>query len=131
MKLSRAFLSLIVAANLYVIISSGVILLISHFLSKSTSLFQYSSNVSLSSCLMLKNWARVWNTFLAGMNVFFNNFSNSDKSTSFSSLPHWPLMISCLALGPSAQITPLCGTLYAGSSVRCLGPSFRPGSDCM
>ena len=108
-----------------------MILLKSIFLSMSTSLFQYSSNISLSSCLMLKNWARLWNTFLAGMIVFLNNFSSSDWSTSISSLPHSPLMISCLALGPSAQITsPLCDTLYAGPSVRCLGPSFRPDSDC-
>ena len=77
---------------------SGIMLLNSHFLSISTSLFQYSSSVSLSSCWMLKNCARLWNKFLAGMNVFFNSFSSSGRSMSFSSLPHWPLSISCLAL---------------------------------
>ena len=104
-KLSRARLSLMVAANLYVIISCAVILFKSHFLSMSTNLFQYSSNVSLSSCLMLKNWALMWNTFLAGRKVFLNNFNNSGRLTSFNSRPHWPLMIACLAFGPNAQMT--------------------------
>ena len=45
MKLSQAFLSFIVAANWYVIISSAVILLNSHFLPISTSLFHYSSSI--------------------------------------------------------------------------------------
>ena len=55
MNLSRTVLSLMVAANFYGLISSGVILLNSDLLLISTSLFQYSSSVSFSTCFMLKN----------------------------------------------------------------------------
>ena len=89
MNLSRAFLSLIAAANLYVKISSGIFWLNSHFLLISSNLFQYSSSVSSSSGFTLKNYcALLWNTFRAGMNVFLNNFNSSCKLTSFSSMPH-------------------------------------------
>ena len=37
------------------------------------------------------------------MNVFLNSFSNSGKLTSFNSLPHWRLIISCFAFEPKAQ----------------------------
>ena len=105
MNLSRARLSLIVAANLYVMISSAVMFPKSHFLSMSTSLFQYSSKVWLSSCFILKKWALLWKTFLTGRNVFLNSVNNSGNLTSFISRPHCHLMISCLAFGPRAQIT--------------------------
>ena len=107
MNLSRAFLPLIVFANLYVIISSGVIRLNLHFLSMSTSLFQFSSSVSASSCFTVKNWARLWNTFRASMNVFLNSFNNSCRLTSFSSRPHCSPKISYFAFGPRAQMTSL------------------------
>ena len=106
-------------ANLYGMISSAMILLKSHFLSMSTSLFQYSSNVSLSSCFLLKNWALLWNTFLTGRKVFVNNINNSGRLTSFNSRPHWPLMISCLSFGPNAQMTlpfmwyAVCWSMYS------------------
>ena len=45
MNLFRAFLSLMVAANLYVIISSGVIQLNSHFLLMSTSFIVFLSDI--------------------------------------------------------------------------------------
>ena len=99
-NLSHAFVSFIMAANLYVIISSCVILLNSHFLPISRSCFQYSLSVSLSSSLILKNWSLLWNTFLVGRKVFLNKFYNSCRLMSFNSLPHWPLMISCFAFGP-------------------------------
>ena len=68
MNLSRAFLSLMVAAKLY-------------------NLFQYSSNVSLSSCFIVKNCALLWNTFLTG-NVFLNYVNKSCRVTSSNSRPH-------------------------------------------
>ena len=119
MNLSQALLSLMVEANLYAIISSAVMLPKSHFLSMSTSRFQYSSSVSVSSCFILKNCALLWNTFLTGRKVFLNSVNTSGSWTSFSSRPHWPLMISCLAFGPSAQITSpfmwytVCGSMYS------------------
>ena len=119
MKLSRAFLSFMMAAIMYVMISSAVILLNSHFLSMSTIFFQYSSSVSCSSCFVLKNCALLWNTFLAGNKVFLNSISKSGKLTCFNSRPHWVLMTSCLAFGPSAEmISPfiwytVCGSIYS------------------
>ena len=122
MNLSRVLLSLMVEAILYVINSSAVTLPKSHFLSMSTSLFQYSSSVSVSSCFILTNCALLWNTFLTGRKVFLNSVSTSGSWTSFNSRPHWPLMISCLAFGPSAQITSpfmwytVCGSMYSTPS---------------
>ena len=67
--------------------------------------FQYSSRVLLSFCLILKNWALLWNTFFMGKHVFLNNFSSSCRLMSFSSLLHRPLNISCFAFGSNAQMT--------------------------